>query len=374
MKRKFKTLITAFAVCAVSAFAVAASSCGGVPQWLEQARCEHKMDSGVVTTEATCTEKGEKTFTCVLCEYTETEEVDILPHTEIELKAVAPTCTKSGLGSGKKCAVCDEILVAQTVLAPTGHKVVTDEAIAPTCTEAGKTEGSYCGNCDLVFVKQETVAAIGHNPVDLEGWEATCEEDGYTGGSRCENCGEVYTGEVIPALGHSWGDGEITAEVTCTTDGVKVYTCSTCEETKEEVTEAPGHAWNDGEVTKAATCEEDGSKTFTCGTCELTKTQTIAATGHVYEDGTCIVCGDKAIELIEFTIAGVKYAAEEGMTWGEWCDSEYNTCNCDYTAYNNYHIYCKGQFVFDNNEDLVNIDQSIIAGVSYILGYADPPV
>lgn len=29
--------------------------------------------------------------------------------------------------------------------------------------------------------------------------------------------------------------------------------------------------------------------------------------------------------LITFTIDGTEYQAEEGMTWGEWCDSEYNT-------------------------------------------------
>lgn len=29
--------------------------------------------------------------------------------------------------------------------------------------------------------------------------------------------------------------------------------------------------------------------------------------------------------LINFTIAGTSYQAEEGMTWGEWVDSEYNT-------------------------------------------------
>ena len=29
--------------------------------------------------------------------------------------------------------------------------------------------------------------------------------------------------------------------------------------------------------------------------------------------------------IITFTIDGVEYQAEEGMTWGEWVDSEYNT-------------------------------------------------
>lgn len=31
--------------------------------------------------------------------------------------------------------------------------------------------------------------------------------------------------------------------------------------------------------------------------------------------------------LITFTVDGVEYQAEEGMTWGEWVDSEYNTGN-----------------------------------------------
>lgn len=29
--------------------------------------------------------------------------------------------------------------------------------------------------------------------------------------------------------------------------------------------------------------------------------------------------------LITFTIGNAEYQAEEGMTWEEWCDSEYNT-------------------------------------------------
>lgn len=32
-----------------------------------------------------------------------------------------------------------------------------------------------------------------------------------------------------------------------------------------------------------------------------------------------------AVSLINFTISGVEYQAESGMTWYEWCQSEYNT-------------------------------------------------
>jgi hypothetical protein len=34
-----------------------------------------------------------------------------------------------------------------------------------------------------------------------------------------------------------------------------------------------------------------------------------------------------AANLITFTISGTEYQAEEGMTWGEWLESEYNTNN-----------------------------------------------
>jgi hypothetical protein len=31
------------------------------------------------------------------------------------------------------------------------------------------------------------------------------------------------------------------------------------------------------------------------------------------------------INIINFIINGISYQAEEGMTWIEWCNSEYNT-------------------------------------------------
>ena len=43
--------------------------------------------------------------------------------------------------------------------------------------------------------------------------------------------------------------------------------------------------------------------------------------------------------LISFTVAGYEYQAEEGMTWGEWLDSEYNT------GYGSYVIVEKDGFV-----------------------------
>ena len=38
---------------------------------------------------------------------------------------------------------------------------------------------------------------------------------------------------------------------------------------------------------------------------------------------------DGQVELISFTIDGIQYQAEEGMTWGDWLVSEYNVHNYD---------------------------------------------
>ena len=64
---------------------------------------------------------------------------------------------------------------------------------------------------------------------------ASCTAQGYTGDQICTVCGEtVSTGEVIPALGHSWDAGVVTQEPTTSVEGVKTFTCERCGETRTE--------------------------------------------------------------------------------------------------------------------------------------------
>ena len=85
---------------------------------------------------------------------------------------------------------------------------------------------------------------------------ATCTENGYTAGTFCNDCQTYISGhEAIPALGHVWNEGEVTKAATCTEAGVKTFTCTRCNATKDEPIPALGHNFG-----------EDGVCTNGCGT------------------------------------------------------------------------------------------------------------
>ena len=158
---------------------------------------------------------------------------------------------------------------------------------------------------------------------------------------------------------HVWGEGAITTKPTCTTPGVKTYTCSVCQKTKTEEIPAIGHQhtevrnvkeatckeegytgdtyctdcgeklssgeptakkvhdWDEGKVTTEATCKNTGVKTYTCNNCSETKTEVIPMTDHIWDNGkvttkpscitpgvktyTCTVCQETKTEEIPAT-------------------------------------------------------------------------
>ena len=142
-----------------------------------------------------------------------------------------------------------------------------------------------------------------------------CSKDSYTT-YTCE-CGHSYKGDYIKGTGHSYDNGVVTKEPTCTVDGVKTFTCLTCDEGQyTETILQTGHSYDDGVVTKDPTCAANGVKTFTCGNCGDTYTETVdKVKAHDYQlvvnttpettgcikTYECSVCGDKYTETVSTT-------------------------------------------------------------------------
>lgn len=66
--------------------------------------------------------------------------------------------------------------------------------------------------------------------------------------------------------------------------------------------------------------------------------------------------------LISFTIAGTSYQAEEGMTWGEWVDSGYNTIGCYYNNQGDAVKTSTGKFININYNSVTTYDVIIANG------------
>ena len=243
-----------------------------------------------ITTAATCTTAGVKTFTCSCGEGTYTEAIPALGHTA----GAAATCT-----TAQTCTVCNA-----TITAALGHTEVTDAAVAATCTETGKTEGKHCSVCGTVTVAQTTVAALGHtNAAAVKESEkpATCGADGsYESVVYCSVCNAEVSRDTItvPATGaHVYATESQRVAATCTADGYVIMACG-CGATQTTILTATGHT----EVTDAAvtaTCTEtgktEGKHCSVCGTVTVAQT-TVAALGHkekvvVGEAATCTETG-----------------------------------------------------------------------------------
>lgn len=110
-------------------------------------KCEHEYDKGVITKEATCTEEGEKTFTCSLCEETKIESVPVKAHTYNEEVTKEPTFEEEG----EKTFVCKDCGDSYTESIPVRDDevvvTVTDKTNLPEDPSAGR----YSDRIQLVF-------------------------------------------------------------------------------------------------------------------------------------------------------------------------------------------------------------------------------
>ena len=150
-----------------------------------------------------------------------------------------PTCT----AKGRRERYCECGYSEEERISALGHDEDVTDALAPTCALEGRTRGSVCKRCDKVLEESETLEKLPHTPVKDEAVPVTCHSDGLTEGEHCSVCGFVTAHQVmIPVNGHILDEGIITKEPTCIKDGIKLYSCATCDYTEEEAYPMPSYS------------------------------------------------------------------------------------------------------------------------------------
>ena len=111
---------------------------------------------------------------------------------------------------------------------------------------------------------------------------------------------------------HTWNSGKITKQATCTSTGIKTYTCTSCKATKTSTIPALGHNYNKTVI--KPTCTQSGYTKYVCARCNDTyKSDYQSAIGHKYSYTSN---GDKTHTVICTNNCGIKYT--------ENCSLQYN--------------------------------------------------
>ena len=253
----------------------------------------HKYSAWKETKAATCTAAGTQTRTCSVCKNVENKTIKAKGHTEVADSAVAATCTTDGKTAGSHCSVCSKVIKAQTVIKATGHKygewAVTKE---PTCTAAG-TQSRTCSVCKNI--ENKTIKAKGHTEVADSAVAATCTTDGKTAGSHCSVCGTVIKAQtVIKATGHKYGSWTVTKAATCTEAGSQKRSCTVCGNTETQTIKATGHKASGWMIDKQPDIGVKGSKHKECTVCgKVLQTAEIPALGAKDISGAKVTVASK---------------------------------------------------------------------------------
>ena len=162
-----------------------------------------------------------------------------------------------------------------------------------------------------------------------------------------------------------WDDGVVTTEPTCTTEGVKTYTCSNGE-TKTETIPALGHNWVLESDT--ATCTTAGVKTYKCSRCNEIRTEDSPA-HHTFIAGGCDKCGayeysGTQVKVYVYTFTEDKELNDLGILYYSFKETdktmELNNLLHLKPTYKGYTVaYCEYYFNPNKKDNLKNVNPYI---------------
>lgn len=258
---------------------------------------EHSYNDGEITTEPTCTDKGEKTYTCSVCSGTKTEEVKENGHS-YTFVVTPPTCTEQGYTT-YTCSVCNTGYASDFV-APNDHtpgEAVQEDVKPATCyAEGSYNEVVYCSVAEChekLSSTPKTIEKIAHTPAEavIENEVlATCDAMGsYEEVVYCsvDDCNAVIsrTKKYTDKVSHNWdvwvsiGDGQHErvcksfashTEIASCYDADNDKYCDACGaytvNCKHEFT--TGNSDEDFVVVIEPTCYSTGSKSRRCILCD----------------------------------------------------------------------------------------------------------
>ncbi len=159
----------------------------------------------------------------------------------------------------------------------------------------------------------------------------TCTGNGYT--TYTCACGESYTGNEVPATGHSWGEWSTTKDPTETEEGKAERSCGNCRELEFKSLAVLSHTHKYTEAVTPPTCMERGYTTHSCACGDSYTDNEVPATGHSYTDKltkepACTVDGERT-----YTCAcGYSYiepVSATGHSWGDWSTTRKPTLSAE---------------------------------------------
>jgi len=227
----------------------------------DQTQCQHSYGTGTVTTAATCSAAGVRTYTCSGCGDVKTESI-AATGTHTYRTVTNYDSTKHIL----KCTGCNETITEDHV-----WNAGTDSPAA-TCLAQGKKIYT-CTKCPAT--KEVITDKAAHT---LSAW--TTDDTNHSRYCTVSGCTYIENGT------HSWGTATVTKAATCKEKGLKSITCTACAKTKyEEIALLTTHTYDndcDAECNVCAAKREADHK--------FSKTWSKNGSNHWHE---CSACGEK---------------------------------------------------------------------------------